>query len=622
MMYEKLQSKDTSSLKNQTNPYHSQEQQEHIIDRPFDINMMRRLQQSMGNMAMPHMLQSMFSESNDTEYEQVRDEMNEQSSTPENVLRRITKLEGEEQESQEDQLEAKSISEILAMAPASSTRTRDDMERDIRLAQLTVDKVIAESTSLDEVSSYFPLLQLRFGLKNIELQGAGTPDVQVALEINPKGACLIKNANEFVLNKGESHGLPDKQDVTFKTGQSSSGHTWATEMVAKQLGPNHPQGFGPTEQRALMRHLPTNRKNHPGVENRYIRGHLLNDSLGGPGLEQNMFPITERANKDHESYVESTVKDWVNNLGYFVYYHVEVKNIRETLDVSLYDDANNFVDADLHCEAYVIAVDGSRSKLKGYINRIIKSEHAVYRMVADKQETTLSGVNDPDNSHKKIVDKRLVELSVTKDKGEKGYDTVIPEVADGIIEFFEEFKQYITKDQIFYSTLAQLIEPRLNKVSTSNLSLVFKAIVLDSSDGKQQVQNIQGVNFSKVGNWNHITNELSKKKDVISDLLDNLTSVIDLYNDLQEDEKQLLCENVYRCYDRMLLNRMLDDYMDVDNKIIVMENMMYEQGMEDAEFRYEPQSDSLAYMEGYRSVNQSTKRQKTEDFDQSDDQNT
>lgn len=285
-----------------------------------------------------------------------------------------------------------------------------------------------------------------------------------------------------------------------------------------------------------------------------------------------------------------------------------MKNIRETLDVSLYDDANNFVDADLHCEAYILSVDGSRSKLKCYINRIIKSEHAVYRMVADKQETTLSEVIDADNSHKQIVDKGLVELSVTKDKDDKGYDTVIPEVADGIIEFFEEFKQYITKDQIFYFTLAQLIKPCLKEVSQSNLSLVIQAIILDSSDGKQQAENIQGTNFSKVGNWNHITNELSRKKDIISDLLDDLTSVIDLYNDLQEDEKQCLSEKVYGCYERKLLNLMLDDYTNVDKKIVDMENLMYEQGMEDAELRYEPQSDSLAYMEGYRLMHISPKK--------------
>lgn len=313
-----FQPEHVSNAKGQSNPSPSTEQQGHMVAESINTYDLMRLQQSIGNKARQRMLQHMFLESNDSESDLPSNAMNEQKSTPSSKHRKKAEQYLDQQVKHEDTLEAKSISDILAMAPTSSTRTREEMERDIRVAELTVDKVIAESTSLDEVSSYFPLLQMRFGLKSIEIEGAGTPDVQVALEINPKGACLIKNANEFVLNKGESYDLRDKQDVMFKTGQSSSGYTWATEMIAKQLGPNHPQGFGPTEQRALMRHLPTNRKKHAGIENRYIRGHLLNDSLGGPGLEQNMFPITERANKDHESYVESTVKDWVNNLGYFV----------------------------------------------------------------------------------------------------------------------------------------------------------------------------------------------------------------------------------------------------------------------------------------------------------------
>jgi len=40
----------------------------------------------------------------------------------------------------------------------------------------------------------------------------------------------------------------------------------------------------------------------------FIKGHLLNANLGGPGLPQNLFPITEEANHAHSSQVEETVK--------------------------------------------------------------------------------------------------------------------------------------------------------------------------------------------------------------------------------------------------------------------------------------------------------------------------
>ena len=105
-MYEKLQPKDANNLENQSNLNHSQEQQEHTNTPSFNTNTMMRLQQSMGNMAMQHMLQSMFSESYDKESGQVRDEMNEQESSPGNILENMINI---NEESQEYQLEDKSI---------------------------------------------------------------------------------------------------------------------------------------------------------------------------------------------------------------------------------------------------------------------------------------------------------------------------------------------------------------------------------------------------------------------------------------------------------------------------------------------------------------------------------
>lgn len=55
-----------------------------------------------------------------------------------------------------------------------------------------------------------------------------------------------------------------------------------------------------------------------------VKGHLLNDNLGGTALGDNLYPITRGANKDHLSYAENAVKSriWSKNLG--MYYSVEV----------------------------------------------------------------------------------------------------------------------------------------------------------------------------------------------------------------------------------------------------------------------------------------------------------
>lgn len=578
---------------NAAQPLNELGQKETATGIPLSAQEMLQLQKSIGNMAVQRMLQgslpkSKASEAQGKQYDNASTGKDEEQTN-----------EGQDEQTEEEAQQL-SIEDILAMQPPESKRTREEMERDIRLAQSTVDKVMAECDTLEEISAYFPLLQLRFGLREIGFKDLGTPTAQVAMEINPKGACLFAGNNNYALNKGASHGLADKQDVTFKTGKSSTGHTWAKEMTANVLGPNHPQGFGPTDQRALMRYLPTNRKNHPGLENRYIRGHLLNDSLGGPGLEQNLFPITEKANKDHEQFVESQVKKWVNQLGYFVYYHVEVKNINQSLNTAYTDDDRNYVDADLHCEAYVLSVNGGRSKLTHYVNCVIKSKHGAVQGPQDMGVATAAGPDDADASHKKFVTNKWIELSVTKNKGEKGFDSVIDEVADGFMEFYNEVVQIIDKQQTVISTISQAVAPNLSKVTPQNLGFVLKAIVMDSKGETEGVAKIQDSNFGKVGPWNHITNELSKKKDDIADMFDAMTHVIDEYKKLNAAEIDWLSQNKYSCYAKLVFNKMLDQYPNVDDHIAEMKKKLYESGWKAARANNNKLLISDAYQEGHQ----------------------
>lgn len=55
--------------------------------------------------------------------------------------------------------------------------------------------------------------------------------------------------------------------------------------------------------------LPTNPK--LPKPNKYIKGHLLNHNIGGPGKDFNMFPITGSANGTHLYAIEAAVKEWV-----------------------------------------------------------------------------------------------------------------------------------------------------------------------------------------------------------------------------------------------------------------------------------------------------------------------
>ena len=117
----------------------------------------------------------------------------------------------------------------------------------------------------------------------------------------------------------------NKTEVNWKT-KSFEGDTVGVEMTAT-LGPEHKQGGPPlyNAQKNIMKILPTD----PRLPNKqkYVRGHLLNDNVGGPGEEKNLFPITGYANQEHERSIESDVKDWVNNKKQWVKYTVKVEDI-------------------------------------------------------------------------------------------------------------------------------------------------------------------------------------------------------------------------------------------------------------------------------------------------------
>jgi hypothetical protein len=52
----------------------------------------------------------------------------------------------------------------------------------------------------------------------------------------------------------------------------------------------------------------------------WIRGHLLNQKLGGPGFLKNLTPLTQTANSNHKTQVEALVKQAKNSHALLCYY--------------------------------------------------------------------------------------------------------------------------------------------------------------------------------------------------------------------------------------------------------------------------------------------------------------
>ena len=110
------------------------------------------------------------------------------------------------------------------------------------------------------------------------------------------------------------------------------GETVGMEMTIDWLGAKHKEGSPPKSgvQTKLMDLLVTD----PGEssESKFIRGHLLNEHLGGEGDANNLFPLTGNANSQHLHSTESIIKNWVKQKNRWVFYNVRVDNVSSKLD--------------------------------------------------------------------------------------------------------------------------------------------------------------------------------------------------------------------------------------------------------------------------------------------------
>lgn len=145
---------------------------------------------------------------------------------------------------------------------------------------------------------------------------------------------LAKLFNTFDVEEGaevKSGDTKVKSKVSWKTMVlkiDKKSDVVGVEMTADYLAPEHIRGSVPKDntQAGIFSLLPTPEK---GVDanKAYIKGHLLNDNLGGPGEEKNLFPITGQANSDHKNNIENTLREVVNDKKLLIHYHVKVDGI-------------------------------------------------------------------------------------------------------------------------------------------------------------------------------------------------------------------------------------------------------------------------------------------------------
>lgn len=214
--------------------------------------------------------------------------------------------------------------------PVPLPRTKEQEVEDVKAAEKAIRLAAAQTKDTDALDDWFPRIKNRFRLVSLGYAGDFKSGFRIEGGINPQ----IEIEDEEEELKGKNLTIKDNKSADHATNivyetATVGGSKVGVIMTADPLGPDHPLGSEAGGQKPLMDQLPTDPDDYPKTNHRFVRGHLLNYDLGGPGKDLNLFPITSQANSQHSNKVEETVKKWVNENKLWVRYIVKVASSGE-----------------------------------------------------------------------------------------------------------------------------------------------------------------------------------------------------------------------------------------------------------------------------------------------------
>ncbi len=242
--------------------------------------------------------------------------------------------------------------EALQQQPVAMPRSPEEETIDLDAAQQIVLLAATADADTLALSQRFDAIKTRFALQSVAYVAEGNV---YKLRLS---ASQHRDVNIALPIKDQTPGIVLTSNIDNTPG-SAGGDTVSTAMTADPVGPDKiGQGSEPASSAlsTVMSKLITD----PGQPNpsKFIKGHLLNHHIGGPGTGQNMFPITAQANKTHNTSIEERVKSWVQASRYWVYYQVNVSGISETIPHPQHKHPDNFINSSFVCKAYIRHTDG------------------------------------------------------------------------------------------------------------------------------------------------------------------------------------------------------------------------------------------------------------------------
>ena len=204
------------------------------------------------------------------------------------------------------------------------------------------------------------------------------------------------------LESGEQH-----DSVISYTAGAFGNSTMGTNTNASILTGKGPSGTAPTKAKhAIFDDLLFRRD---GGRSYYVRGHLLNQNLHGSGKWENMTPLSQKGNQDHEKEAESKIKGVVKNGG-TVKYTIVPNYSRGKLSTP--SDADPKLIKIREAEQYVptgLTVHAEKIELEN--GSIVKKELISNRTILNPIDTSLGSYN--------IDGTRKEHVSLTNDSAKK-----------------------------------------------------------------------------------------------------------------------------------------------------------------------------------------------------------
>lgn len=203
---------------------------------------------------------------------------------------------------------AQLVSDFL-QAKIDGKTTPDDDRRVARAALVEYKKVVKHETDLEKLRAKSPTTEAAkkqrerdIRSKILEFRNSLDDLSQILRKANfgDEDDALVQTHIDWTGNKNKNaNALP----LTFL-----SGNTKGTRPLDDPPGWSHAADLN-----AIA-----------GTSGEWVRGHLINDNLHGPGVKENLVPITKTMNGEMESQAESPLKERIKERGRLYFYHTEV----------------------------------------------------------------------------------------------------------------------------------------------------------------------------------------------------------------------------------------------------------------------------------------------------------